>query len=166
MLLNKCSTIWEFCRASNKRKLERLQERALRPAFNNKSDSYDVLLQLAELPSLANRRLQEIAILMFQQRGIYYRTYYVQEPFALKANRERRCYLRKSNFNRPRFNQVKYTIEYGKHSLKYLGPFLWSKLKKELRAEDSLNRFKTKIRKTGLTALVEDGCENCMLCNN
>lgn len=62
----------------------------------------------------------------------------------------------------PRFNSVKY----GKHSLRYYGPFLWWKLTKELRAEGSLRRFKSKIRKTGLTALIEDGCRNCMLCNN
>ena len=63
--LTYCSTIWHFCRASDKRKVERLQERALRVVFNNESVSYDELLRLAELPSLVNRRLQEIAILMF-----------------------------------------------------------------------------------------------------
>ena len=33
--LTYCSTIWHFCRASNKRKVQRLQERALRLVFNN-----------------------------------------------------------------------------------------------------------------------------------
>ena len=57
-------------------------------------------------------------------------------------------------------------IKYEKHSSRYYGPFLWSKLTKELRAEYSLRKFKTKIRRTDLTALFEDGCRNCMLCNN
>ena len=47
-----CSTIWHFCRASDKRKLERVQERALRVVFNNNSVSHDELLKLAELSSL------------------------------------------------------------------------------------------------------------------
>ena len=34
----------------------------------------------------------------------------------------------------PRFD----TVKYGKHSLRYYGPFLWSKLTQELRVEDSL----------------------------
>ena len=41
----------------DKRKVERLQERALKVVFNNESVSYDELLRLAELPSLFNRRL-------------------------------------------------------------------------------------------------------------
>ena len=35
-----------------------------------------------------------------------------------------------------------------------MAPFLWSKFTKELRAEDSLLRFKTKIRRTDLTAFI------------
>ena len=41
-----------------------------------------------------------------------------------------------------------------------------AQLTKELRAEDSLRSFKTKIRRTDLTTLIEDGCRNCMLLNN
>ena len=80
----------------------------------------------------------------------------------LKANSDRRDYLRNSYFNLPRFN----TIKYGKHSVRYYCPFLWSKLTKESRAEDSLCRFKTKIRRTDVTALIKDGFRNCMLCIN
>ena len=66
--LTYCSTIWHFCRASDKRKVDRLQERAPRVVFNNEPVSYDELLRLAELPSLFNRRLQEIAILNYMLR--------------------------------------------------------------------------------------------------
>ncbi|PFX24165.1 putative RNA-directed DNA polymerase from transposon BS [Stylophora pistillata] len=64
--LTYCSIIWHFCRASDKRKAERLQERAWRAVLNNKSLSYDGLLRLAEILSLVNTRLQDIAILMFK----------------------------------------------------------------------------------------------------
>ena len=36
--------------------------------------------------------------------------------------------LRNSDFTMPLFNTVKYGSKYGKHSLKYLRPFLWSRL--------------------------------------
>ena len=79
----------------------------------------------------------------------------------LKANRDKGYSLKNSDFNLPRFN----TIKYGKHSLRYYGSFRQSKRTKELRAEDSLRRFKTKIRRTDLTALIEVGRRNCLLCN-
>ena len=80
----------------------------------------------------------------------------------LKANSDRRDSLRNSYFNLPHCNMIKY----GKHSVRYYGPFHWLKLTTELRAEDSLCRFKTKIRRTDLTALIVDGFRNCVLCIN
>ena len=106
--------------------------------FNNEPVSYDELLRLAELPSLVNRRLQEIAILMFKVKKNQLPSP-MQELFMLKANSDRKYSLRNSDFNLPRFN----AINYGKHSLRYYGPFLWLKLTEELRAEGSLLRFKT-----------------------
>lgn len=154
--LTYCSIIWHFCRASDKRKVERLRERARRVVFNNESLSYDGLLKLAELPSLVNRRLQDIAILMFKAKksntGI----------FTSKANCDNRYSLRNSDVKLPRFN----TIKYGKHSVRYYGPLLWSKLTKELRTEESLHGFKTKIRRTDLTVVIDDGCKKCTLCNS
>ena len=45
---------------------EQIQECALRAVFNSHSGSYENLLLRAELPSLLNRRLQDIAILMYK----------------------------------------------------------------------------------------------------
>jgi len=47
-------------------KIERLQERALRSVYYDKSSAYDELLVRAKLPSLLNRRLQGIAIVMYK----------------------------------------------------------------------------------------------------
>ena len=75
-----------------------------------------------------------------------------------KANSDRRYSLRNLDFNLPRFD----TIKYGNHSLRYYGSFSLVETK-ELRAEDSLRSFKTKNRRIDLTALIEDGCRNCMV---
>jgi len=88
---------------------------------------------------------------------------YLPDLFNLNGEREKRYNLRNSDFTLPRFN----TIKYGKHSLKYLGPFLRSKLTKEERGMDSVSTFKRRIRKRDLTHIIEDGvCKNCYLCNS
>ena len=163
--LTYCSTVWNYCRATDKRKVEGLQERSPRVVFNNESVSYDELLWLAELPSLVNRRLQEITILMFKTKKNQLPSQ-IQELFMLKTNSDRRYSLRNSDFNLPRFN----TIKYGKHSLRYYGPLapfpLVETYKGVTCAEDSLCRFKTKMRRTDPTTFIEDSCRNSMLCNN
>ena len=67
--LTYCHLVWHFCRASDKRKLERIQERALRVVFNTNSLTYQELLDKAQLSSLNNRRLQDIAILMYKVKN-------------------------------------------------------------------------------------------------
>ena len=154
--LTYCHLIWHFCRASDTRKLERIQERGLRAVFKDKQSSYQQLLERAALPTLLNRRLQDVAILMFKAKhklcpqGIC-------DLFKLHSSSYN---LRKTGFVIPRFN----TVTYGKHSLSYLGPKLWNKLTKEVRNLPSLRQFKTHIRKSDLSALLESDCKGCTLC--
>ena len=61
--LTYCGIVWHFCKSSDKRKLERIQERALRAVFKSRTESYSVLLKKASLPTLYQRRLQGIATL-------------------------------------------------------------------------------------------------------
>ena len=67
--LTYCHIAWHFCKASDRRKIERVQERALRAVFRTKACSYETLLTMAQLPSLYNRRLQDIAIYMYKVRN-------------------------------------------------------------------------------------------------
>ena len=46
-------------------KVERIQERALRAIYRSHSDTYEELLERANLPTLYNR-LQDIAVLMYK----------------------------------------------------------------------------------------------------
>ena len=116
--LTYCHTVWNFCQVSDNRKLERIQERALTAIYNRKSGTYDELLKLARLSTLRNRRLQDIAILMFKVKNDLCPRYIFQRN-NINSNR-----LRNSDFVITRLN----TVTYGKHSLRYLGPVLWSKL--------------------------------------
>ena len=111
--LTYCSTIWHFCRASNKRKVERLQERALRLVFNNDS----VSVRLADCQQKASGNCDSYAVFMAKKNKLPSQ---IQELFMLKANRDKGYSLKNSDFNLPRFNKIKY----GKHSLRYYGSFL------------------------------------------
>ena len=57
------------------------------------------------------------------------------------------------------------TIRYGKHTLRYQGPYIWSKLENGMRELPSLSIFKTKIRRVDLASLVEDSGNCCNLCS-
>ena len=59
------------------------------------------------------------------------------------------------------------TTGFGKHSVRYLGPLLWSKLDAKVREQQSVDTFKKLIRKQNLAALIStNDCENCVLCNS
>ena len=47
-----CSTVWLFCKCTDSRKLERIQERALRAIYCDWNTSYEHLLKWANLPTL------------------------------------------------------------------------------------------------------------------
>ena len=141
---------------SDRRKLERVQERALRVIFNSKSDTYDVLLSRAKLPSLYNRRLQDIAILMFNVKNDLAPDYIME----LFRNSDKGYSLRNADCDLPRFSSVRY----GKHSIRYLGPYLWSRLSAVDRKRLTIGNFRNSIRDKDLTALIDDACSYCAMC--
>ena len=151
-----CHLVWHFCRASDTRRLERIQERGLRAVFKDDRSSYDVLLKRAELRTLKNRRLQDICILMYKvKNGLSPNP--IRELFKPHQSSYR---LRQSDFSMPRFA----TVTYGKHSIRYLEPKLWSHLTTDERNCQSLNTFKKTIRKRDFSNFLNNERCNCRLC--
>ena len=65
-----CSVIWHSIKAFDRRKLaERIQEKALRAIYRDTASSYEKLLTTTGLPTMLNRRLQDIAILTFKVKN-------------------------------------------------------------------------------------------------
>ena len=64
-----CHIVWHHCRSSDMRKIERLLGRALRVIYCDRTSTYEALLDKSRLPQLRNRRLQDIAILMYKVRA-------------------------------------------------------------------------------------------------
>ena len=100
-------TIWP----SDSRKIEHIQERALRAVYKSQTETYEELLTRAKLPTLYNRRLKDIAILVYKViYGMAARC--VPELFTIKITQQR---LRNCDFELPRFD----TAACGRHSLRY-----------------------------------------------
>ena len=116
--LTYCHLMWHFCLASDSRKWEHLQERALRLVYNTTTDSYDTLLKRAKLTTLQNRRLQDILILMIKVKNTLAMNY-IADIFNIKEEdtNGKRYNLRNADFVLTRFK----TVPYGKHSLRFLG---------------------------------------------
>ena len=145
--------------ASDSRRLERIQERALRAIYCDKHSSYGQLLSMAGLSTVHNRRLQDIAILMYKVKNNMCPTYIstLFEQPAIKYE------LRNHDFTIPRFN----TVSFGKHSLRYMGPRVWSSVPSNVKKASTLSSFKYNIRKVDLSMLLADNnCSNCSLCTS
>jgi hypothetical protein len=53
---------WHFCSDRNSKKLEKVQERALRFVYEDYNSSYEELLLKAKVPSLQIRRMRNMAL--------------------------------------------------------------------------------------------------------
>ena len=156
--LTYCQTVLHFCKQSKRRKLERLQERALRAIYNCGTDTCKDLLCSTNFTSLYNRRLREIVILMYKVRNGLAPDY-IGEHFNF-ANEG--YSLRNADFDIPRYQ----TIRYVKHSISYLGPYLWSRLSTSDRQRPSLDNFSWNIRKKDTIYFIKGTYANCNLSMN
>ena len=63
---NYCPLVWHFCGEVNTKKVEKIQEMALRFIYEDYSASYDELLSKSKLPSLKVRRMRSLAIEVYK----------------------------------------------------------------------------------------------------
>ena len=113
--------------------------------YKTGSASFQELLDRANLPTLYNRRLQDIATLMLKVKHSLVPVD-ISDFFNLKNTQYN---LRNSDFELPRFE----TVRCGTNTIKYMGPLIRSKLPRLLRMIETLNSFKRNIRKVDLSTL-------------
>jgi hypothetical protein len=63
---NCCPLAWHFCTEKNSKKLEKVQERALRFVYEDYNSSYEELLHKAKAPSLQIRQIRTMALETFK----------------------------------------------------------------------------------------------------
>ena len=133
-----CPVVWMFCGKTNRNKLEKLQERALRFVYNDKTSSYDDMLTRSNMLSLSVFRLRFMAIEVYkcvkQNNAQYLNELFVGKPPTY--------HLRDTDLlKQPRFK----TYRFGYRSFAYYGAKLWNSLPIELKSSVNLNVFKNKL---------------------
>ena len=146
-----CPMIWmNHSRALNN-KINKIHERALRLVYRDKKSTFEELLNKDNSVKFHIKNLQVIVTEMFKVKNklsaeIMNGVFPVAEPsYMLRKN----C-----NFVSRRIK----TVFNGSEALMHLGPRLWRILPNECKELDSLNEFKTKIKKW-----IPENCP-CRLC--
>ena len=136
---NFCPLAWHFCTDKNSKKLEKVQERALRFVYDDYTSSYINLLEKALVLSLQIRRIRTMAL----------ETYKIVNKLApvclhdLVNVKNSKYAFRYSNvLDVP---QVR-TTRYGKKSFMFAAATLWNDLPNHFRTKNSFNHFKSLIQ--------------------
>ena len=133
---NFCPLAWHFCTEKNSKKIEKVQERALRFVYEDYNSSYDNLLKKAKVPSLQIRRMRTMALETFKIMNKL-------SPSCLHSLvhlRNSKYYFRYNNILD--IPQVR-TSRYGKKTFKFAAATLWNSLPDHFRTENSFSQFKS-----------------------
>ena len=123
-----CSTVWMHCGKTASDKLEKLNKRALRLIFNDNVNTYTTLLDIANMPSLHDRRVQDMCILIYK---VIHGTTSTPLRTLLKLRSKSRNLRGKLILVQPRV----VTTKYGLNTFRYYGPKIWNSLNDELRKQ-------------------------------
>ena len=135
---NYCPISWIFCGKKNTTKLEKLQERALRLVFCDKTATHDDLLKRGNFLSLKAFRTRCLAVEVYKCVHGLNPTYLndlFTEPLA-NYNFRDKCRLHQPQFH---------TYTYGFRSFKYSGSKLWNSLPRAIKNTNDINEFKKNI---------------------
>ena len=130
--------VWMFHSSEWNSKINRIHERSLRLVYSDKTSTFQELLDKDK--SLRHKNIQVLATEI-------YKTVNGRAPTIVNSIFEIKYFeynLRnKTNFKWCRINYVWYGID----SLTYLGPKIWNFVPDDIKKSESLNVFKTKIKK-------------------
>lgn len=133
-----CPLTWHFCGEQNTKKIEKIQERALRFIYDDFQNSYEFLLEKSKLPSLKTRRMRTIALETFKIINKK-SPLFIQDLVIIKNNSYNFRYTNTAEVPRPR------TSNYGKRSFRYEAAQVWNSLPNEARIMTSFDQFKKYI---------------------
>ena len=149
---NNCSLIWMFHSRNLNNKINRLHERCLRVIYNDKTSSFEQLLENDNSVSIHHRNIQTLGIEMYKVSNGLCKTKIkcktnglspeiMNEIFQIRE--ESRYNLRyTSQFTIPPIHSV-YN---GRESVSYMGPKIWELIPHAFKQINSLSGFKKAIK--------------------
>jgi hypothetical protein len=150
-----CSVAYNNFNATNDRKLEKLNKRALRLVCNNYNCTYSELLSLTG----------KCMLYVYRKFHIIEHVYKTLNNLALPI--EPNFFERlTTNYNLRDDNKLKQpnfnTITYGYRSISCQGPILWNKMPSDVKNVAEFSRFKASIRKCSVFTTCQ--CGSCIVC--
>ena len=136
-----CPLVWMSHSRANNSKINRLHERCLRKIYSDKQSSFEELLEQDGSVSIHQRNLQVLTTEMYKVRkGLS--PAIITELF---EHKEEHYYNLRNNaeFAIPAIR----TVYHGSESISYLGPKIWNILPDRLKNANSLETFKSEIKK-------------------
>ena len=134
-----CPLIWMFHSRQLNKKINKIQERALRITYQDAESTYSELLEKDCAVTIHTKNLQLLMTEMYKTKNGLNPSF-MQEIFCENATHYN---LRNNNeFVQPRVKSV----NNGTESVRFKGPQLWQMLPPTIRNSNSLCQFKTKIK--------------------
>ena len=135
---NFCPLVWMFTSPNSGRKIERVQERALRLLLNDYSCDYDLLLEKSKKSKVYTRIHRILAKEVYKTLNDY-NPGYMKTIFqkTLRENSRRPNNLRIQGFK---------GVTYGKNSLRTLGTQVWNNLPEDFKSAPNLSIFNNLIK--------------------
>lgn len=136
-----CSMVWMFTSRTNLKKLDKLNERAIRMIYNDTTSSYDELLYKNASLDIYKECINSLAVEMFRLTHDL-SPIYIQNLFSKKTHQH--YDMRNENtYLIPRYE----TKSYGYHSMSYIGAKLWYNIDNNIKEINCLKVFKFEINK-------------------
>jgi hypothetical protein len=134
-----CPLIWMFHSRQLNKKINKIQERALRITYKDTESTFSELLQKDSAVTIHAKNLQILMTEMYKTKNDQNPSF-MQEIFCENTSHYN---LRNNNeFVQPRVRSV----NNGTESVRFKGPQLWQTLPPTIRNSESLCQFKTKIK--------------------
>ena len=134
-------------------KINRLHERALRIVYKDDTLSFDELLEKDNSVTTHSRNLQTLATELYKAKHDLLPV--IIKNVFLNKHQQMLKLRSQADFFSPQIN----TVHYGQDSMKYLGPKIWDIVPEDIKNSESLEIFKSKIKKW------KPDCP-CRLCKN
>ena len=151
---NYCPLTWHFCGEANTKKIEKIQERALRFIYSDYSSSYESLLIKSQLPSLKVRRLRTIALESFKILNNLSPAY-LNDLLTFKNYSYSFRYQKTVEVPQVR------TVKHGSRSFRSAAAKIWNSLPQDLREISTFNFLKNQINAWSGGTCTCSFCSDC-----
>ena len=148
-----CPLVWHFCRKSDHKKIEKINERALRIVYNDYISTYEALLNYGNKLSLGRYRMLNFATELYKiKNGKSVEMMNIfdvpkETPYNLRCNDQNVIPIVK-------------TKHYGINSFRYLSSHIWNQIPDNVKKAKDANTFKVLLQQWSGFDCKCSSCEN------